>query len=255
MKITKIYPSSAAFMVGDLVFAQYSSSCLRNQLLASEGVKEPFNPIHTKRGAIAEKRYEDALIAADADYEREVPFKIEIEPGVVVSGRVDFKLSGSRIDEIKSSESLSVIQDVIKDGNPKEANVAQLITYLMAESLTYGSLVYSAFKWNKKAQVYEHIADRVFSVQLMARGEIYVDEKLFRFHARDVVAHMLATARVIRNRSIASRPFNHKGFDGPCKRCAFATTCGLYDEGILESVDDFVHSAKNELLSKGKMKE
>lgn len=246
-RMIKLYPSSAAFMVGDLVYTQYSSGCLRSLLLASEGIKEPFDPKHAKRGAIAENRYEAALIEAEAEYEREVPFKIQIEEDAVVSGRCDFILSGTRIDEVKSSESPSVIKDVIKDGKVRDANVAQLVTYLMAKALTYGTLIYSAYKYNKKAQVLEHVADRVFSVQLMAHGGIYVDEKLYKFHARDVVAHFLANAKVVRNRTVAARPYNFKGFDGPCKYCFVKDTCGLYDEGILGSVEDFIQSASNEL--------
>jgi hypothetical protein len=237
-------------MIGDLVYTEYSSGCLRSLLLTSEGVREPFDPKHSERGALNEERYERALMAAGADFSREEPFKIQIAPDAVVSGRVDFVIADTRIDELKSTESTNVIREVIKNGNIKQSNVAQLVVYIMAKGLTFGNLIYSAYKRDKKTKELIHVSDRVFSVQLMADGGIYVDEKKFEFTAGDVVSHLLATARVIRHRTIAPRPYKHADFSGPCKFCVFAPTCGLYDSGILEDVEDFVASAKTDLLTK-----
>lgn len=250
----KLYPSSAAFKVGELVHTQYSSGCLRHLLLAAEGVKEPFAQEHSERGAINEQRYENALVAAGTDYEREVPFQIQIADDAVISGRIDFVLADQRIDELKSTESANVIRDVINNGKFKHANVAQLVVYLMAKGLTYGNLIYSAYKRDKKTKALVHVADRTYAVQLMANGDIYVDEAKFEFTAADVVNHLLSTAKVIRHRTIAPRPYGHSSFDGPCKYCPFANTCGLYDEGILASVEEFIDSARNELQNKGKGK-
>lgn len=251
----RIYPSSAAFMTGDLVITQYPSGCLRSLLLASEGVKEPFNQDHSERGAANEERYERALMAAGTDFAREVPFQIQIAPDAIVSGRIDFLLADQRIDELKSTESTNVIRDVITNGKFKPANVAQLVVYLMAKSLTFGNLIYSAYKRDKKTKELVHVADRCFSVQLMTNGDIYVDEKKFEYAAGDVVSHLLATARVVRNRSVASRPYMHASFDGPCKFCVFAPTCDLFDAGVISDVDDFVEQARTDLLTKAKKSE
>lgn len=254
-KPIKLYPSSVAFMSGDLVVTEYSSGCLRYQLLASEGLKEPFDPKHARRGKINEERYESAIIASGLDYQREVPFKIPVADDAYISGRIDFTLSDTQVHECKSSESPNVVRQVLKEGKLKKSNVAQLVTYLMAAKIPIGRLIYSAYKPDKNnPQVYIHIADRVFEVTLGAEGEIYVDGKKYEFGALEIVAHFLASAGVIRDRRIVARPYNYTSFDGPCKYCVFRDTCGLYDESVLESVEDFIESAKLELQRRGKEK-
>lgn len=255
----KIYPSSAAFKVGDLVFTQYSSGCLRAQLLQGEGLREKIDEKHTERGALHEHLLDAAYERSGGKAEerlREVPFQLPIGPtGALVSGKIDALLRGE-IKEYKSTESSGVIADVIENGKVKDANVAQVLIYEFAQNKSTAELIYTGYKkvTNRKTKAKEYVktSDRSFEVGVDPAGWVTIDGKRFKFTAHELIAWLVAAVDVREKRYVASRPYGENSFTGPCKWCAFADTCRQWDEDSLQSVEDFVDSAKQELQRKGK---
>jgi hypothetical protein len=83
----KFYPSSSAFMVGDLVVTKYNSGCLRSILIQSHGIREGSIPqLYIDCGATAEEQHQADLKAAGIPFIREMVIKAQLTPNVEYSG-------------------------------------------------------------------------------------------------------------------------------------------------------------------------
>lgn len=257
----KIRPSQAAFQDGQLVFTRYSSGCHRHIYLANYGIREEIDQKHKERGQLNEDWFERRL--GSTPYAREKSFALTLfaDIGVVLSGRCDYILFPTDPDkkevvELKSSESPSILNDVIKKGKYKLENLAQLLCYLMAESCTSGRLIYAHYKKDKKTKEYYLNAEREFSVQVEDSGRILVDGEEAEFKVDNLLQHLRAAAVYLKNDQLAAtRPYNESKFNGPCAYCVFKSSCELLDEGILTSVEEFVSQAKMDLLRKKERQE
>jgi hypothetical protein len=252
----KLYPSSVAFQEGDLVFTKYASGCHRNIFLRLNGVRETINEIHGERGKIAEDDFQQTSGISSIPFKREVPFKLTFDeyPGVVVSGRMDYVLypedeTLKRVVELKSTESTNVLREVIRNGKIKLENVAQLVTYLIAEKCVRGQLTYCYYKRSKKDGSLTKMDSRDFIVNITDTGRILVDGVWSGFEVRNVIEHYIGSVRCVNSGILSSRPYNGKSFDGACKYCPYSRSCDMYDSGLI-SKEDFIYASK-EALSKG----
>lgn len=248
----KFYGSSSAFGWGDLLFTEKPQGCYRYILLNAYGVRK--GDIHEKYkilGEANEARYEKALIASGVEYEREKVVKRTVDgfPTVMCSGRIDFWLpgtGGSRCVELKATFSKIRLKKCIKDGTPDDYNVAQLIAYMLETNAAEGDLEYAYYDEklfnpsDPKPQ-----AVRNYRVTLGGKGEIFINNKLFQFNAKDILHHRAKASEGIVRKEILERP--HKGtvpFSGACHWCDFKETCNDYDNGVIASSEEFINVAK-----------
>lgn len=259
----KIYLSSSAFAWGRLVFTDSKAGCVRSILLQNHGVKEArIDPKHIVRGALHEKLHEEQLKAAGTPYQREHAVRATAPgyPGVELSGRVDFIRNHAGrdvVEELKSTESKSVISSVINAGKPKITHLAQCVAYMLQLKLDTGYLIYGAYKNlnSESAEVkesdYEKIKERAFEILIDDQGRICVDMEPSGYTVGDLHNHQKLVAEHLVNDTVGERPDGaNAAFGSPCTYCVWKPACDAYDNGGIErTTDSFVSYATP--LSKG----
>lgn len=256
-KPIKVHGSSSAFAFGNLIVTQYSSGCLRNILLKYHDVKEPFPEHHKERGKINEDLFEhEARLKRGCVVDREVPVveHIDDSTGAYFSGRIDYRVTvgdESYLVELKSTESSNVLKEVIGKGNFKTDNLAQLVAYMLVTRLNHGQLIYTYFE-RDSTKALSKAAERVFDVWLHDDGSIIVDGKRSQFTVHDQLAHRHAVVDALKRQCVSPRPYKWSDFDGPCKWCPFAKVCDSYDDGYLETTEQFIQAARQTVTEKGK---
>ena len=246
----KLYGSNSAFMQGNLCVTQYNSGCLRSILLGANGVRDQIDPKHIERGALFEEQY----AAEHPDLEREKVIAHTLVPGpdgVVYSSRCDFFVGDDdrakrRVVELKSSESKSVLTDVIKKGKVKMNNLAQLVSYMVSLETVNGTLIYAYYERDKKdPKVLIKRAERSFDVKIGDDGSINVDHQPTEFNIRDQLDHRYAACRVLSENIVWSRPYGWQEWSSPCRMCPFQKTCNKFDMfADSMTAEEFIEDAK-----------
>lgn len=243
-------------MAGDLVLTQYGSGCLRSILLGANGVRDTIDPKHMERGAF----YEDQYAEEHPDLVREKPISHPLVPfdGVVYSSRCDFFNDDAdptkrRVVELKSSESRSVLTDVIKKGKVKLNNLAQLVSYMVSLETVNGTLIYAYFERDKEnPKVLIKRAERAFDVKIGDDGSINVDHQPTGYKVQDQLDHRYAACKVLTENIVWSRPYNWQAsWDSPCRMCPFKKSCDRYDMfADSMTAEEFIEDAKATLVTK-----
>ncbi len=257
----KLYPSSAAFVLGDTVVTEYDSGCLRKILLTSKGVRGDIPAVYMRVGAVHEDNYAAGMANMQdvATFLREVPIKAPV-PGyetVMYSGRADFiadhriavtgKLGGKLIEvihETKATISKTTRLKVIRKGLVKTNQLAQLVSYMIQRQTPYGILFVGYYEENAEGELV-CTESRRFKIFIDDEGAVYIDGMPSGFTAQDQIAHRIAAARVLTEDVIGERPDGWNApYSGPCVRCPHKMTCILVDTGSISTVTDFVAAAK-----------
>lgn len=244
-------------MEGGLVFTKYSSGCLRHILLRHSGLRETINPKHLERGAMNEDEFQAGL-GTGADVVREKPFHLTVSdsPRTYYSGRIDFLFCPNgpdkKIVELKSTESSSVAKSVIKDGKINSQNLAQTVCYMLAEQCNNAEIIVTYYKSVKKTKVLKKDSERVFKIVIEADGLITVDGENSGYYVRNLLKHAQEAAKVIIDQSVASRPYCASDFDSPCAFCPFRSVCDLYDDGVINSTEEFISVSKQVMSNSSK---
>ena len=268
-KRLRVYPSSAAFMWGRVVFTEYASGCLRRILLDANGVREPFNPIHSERGELNEDLFEEKLRErGEVTYQREKPFRESIPTtSCQLSGRIDFNIiyddpavPGGKVvvpHELKSTESESQRKSRIQYGKWGLNNVAQLVVYLLVEGVDRGVLQYTFFERTADGLVAAKPIQRprsirkteaAYDVRILGDSYVEVGGSKTQFTAFDVLDHVYWAAKVIEDDIVWERPANYDlKFGSPCTFCPFKNTCNKWDNGVLSTASEFIEDARCEL--------
>ncbi len=239
MEPIKLYPSSTAFMKGQLVYTTYASGCPRKILLSHRGVREEIKGKFKELGADNETRFEATLTGKE--YQRELPFKWALpDYNAIVSGRIDYIIDGT-IWELKATQSKSSLTSIINGGQLRMENLAQIAVYILAMEKNEAYLQYAYYVGNKYAK------QRTFHITIEDSGAICVDKKASGFFVADLLKFLATVADSISNGKILDRPNNWSAmFGSPCGYCPFKSSCDQYDSGVIEGVDAFVsHSASS----------
>ena len=262
-KRLRVYPSSAAFMWGTVVYTEYSSGCLRRIYIDANGIKEPFDPKHSERGEINEVFFEKRFERDKVTFEREVPFRESIHStSLVLSGRIDYRIVTPDLTyplELKSTESSTQRRVRIQNGEWGLGQVAQLSEYMLVDGAEKGKLVVTYYERDAEGKLFHpkphvnkrgvlHLTEREFKVEFGDGGYIYVDNVRSPYTAYDVLNHIYWAARVIEDDIIWERPANYEApFGSPCSYCPFRSTCTKWDDGLLLTAGEFLTSAKSDL--------
>ena len=225
------YPSSSAFMIGDLVVTKYNSGCLRSILIKANGIREgEIAPIYQQVGALAENLHASELDAAGKSYEREVVIRVPLSTAVTYSGRADFVLDGEIVDEVKGHISKNTRRDVIRKGEYNVSYLAQLVSYMVKLRCPRGRLVCGYFEEDADGSLIKQ-EERVFRVEIDDEAGIDVDGEPSGYCVADLLAHQRAAVRVLETGEIAARPdkWNQK-YGGPCTQCPFKSACDKHDK-------------------------
>lgn len=227
MKLKKYYPSSAAFMFGDLTMTKDSSGCLRRILFASHGLRDEIDPIYSEVGKAHEEWVESRL----KGFQREVPVRGQVlGTDVEYSGRADF-LNEHEIIECKGTISKRVRLDVIRKGNVKINHLAQLVSYLIQLERSNGALIVGFYEQNEDKQFIctEH---REFKITIDDEGRILIDGTLSGYRVHDQLAHMQRAAKHLAEGTLGPRPADWDAkYTSPCNYCPFKSACDKVDSG------------------------
>lgn len=250
----KFYPSSSAFMLGDVVVTKYNSGCLRSILLRSRGVRDgEVAQISQDVGRVAEELHEAELWGEGLKYEREVPLTATLWNDVAYSGRADFvvdTVAGTEVHEIKGHTSKNTRRDVIKKGIFNVTYLAQLVSYMFRVKTTEGKLVCGYFEEGENGAIIR-VDSRTFEVEIDDDGDVYVDDEPTGYNVSDLLAHQRAACFVISTGEIGPRPANwNQKYDSPCTYCPFKAACDAHDKLPFPSTDEFVWAAENAMLEK-----
>ena len=215
----KIYPSSAAFAWGDLIMTEYSSGCLRYLLFKQKlNIKTDIPEENQRMGEAGEEKYLEFMLNEQPyPFHRELPFKSEID-GVKVSGRMDFISyhEGFRvIHECKTSKSKPLLYGVIRKGEPKPGHIAQIVCYLVHLNETRAKLIVRYAPTGES---------RIFKIEINEKGQILIDQKLYKHTVQEQIRHQLLSAKVLKEEIIWDRPC-----EGACRWCDCADLCLKWD--------------------------
>lgn len=258
MKKLKIYPSSASFMKGISPDVDYPDKCLRQQLVKHKIDYRPDIPkLYTAIGEIDEASYEYRLNMQDnvesAEHiEREVSFKKELD-NYIISGRMDFKVQykdGTKeIIEKKSSISKSNRLSVIRKKTIKDAQLAQLVTYLVTQKVNNGRLVYSYWEFDYTATKLTMTEEIEFIIVIQG-NDIIVDNVKHTKTVKDLVKFYGVVADTLNNDKIGVRPTNPK----TCAWCPLVEQCTSYEVGAI-SKEEYIKEASEILKNPKKPKD
>jgi hypothetical protein len=253
----KIKPSNAAFMWDNLVVTEYSSGCLRNILLDSKGVRDDIPKIYMEVGKVHEDQHEK-MIQGDENvivYARELEVKIPV-PGyedVLYSGRIDFLCNyiqaGKVVHETKGTISKNTRSKVIRKGEVKINQLAQLISYMIHVRTVRGKLICGYYELDNNVLKLQE--ERTFRVVIDDSGLIFIDGQPTSYTVGQQLKHRNTAAEVVSKDIIWSRPDKaDQKYGSPCNNCVFKPTCDKYDAGMLPTVEEFIRSAQLDIDNK-----
>ena len=262
MRETKIYPSSMTFAFGEACLAESPSQCWRYQQLA-DGVWTEIPALYGVIGELNEVVYSNMIDNA----QREVPFKRPIGEGFVISGRCDFLLH-DRVDECKSISSSSVYASVVKDGNYKLSNLAQLVLYMLEFGRNRGKLFYGYYQFVKPDSGYRLlecdwpspkgygvalIDSRTFVVEVRDTNKILVDGVPIAQTVTDLTDNIIHMVRWRSVSEFAPRPMSLSKSD-PCQWCPLKGLCLSIDQSETRCMSKAQRLAKS-ILENTEVKE
>jgi hypothetical protein len=187
----------------------------------------------------------------------EHPVTFNITEGVDFAGHIDF-VGQEFIYELKSVTSKNTYRDVFKKKKPKDQNLLQLITYMVALERDKGKLIYGSFTKTITYDMFEELGDDEFEemcetlkpddtieyfVEIQPNGEIHCDGKLIDITVTDVCEFWNQAAAMVLDEDVPAKPgkLNEKNYFGPCHFCDLKNICASdYD-----SWDQFYHTVKN----------
>lgn len=226
----KLYNSAAAFAIGNAVYTETSSGCLRAIVLSANGIRTDIAPEYKRVGALHEDLY--AVKLGPTLKARELPVRRELSNGVLQSGRMDFILTNDEIHETKGSYSETVKRGPIGKGEPKLNHLAQLVTYLINAKQPVGKLIYGYYEETPDGKDLVLKAERAIEVRIGEDGTILIDGAISEWNVADQLKHTELAANALTDSQVPPRPINaDDGYASPCRFCDFRTACDKYDEG------------------------
>jgi len=235
--ITKIYPSSSAFMRGSVVDTSKASSCPRYvaaQVLSglsktelSRHVAQEYQAI----GALNEARVAMVLKKNKQEFTREVPFSVPFK-SVAIGGRIDFVLGGGGIIETKATTSQNVYKRAFEGDAPEAPWVAQVASYLGLLKKPEGVIWASYYEMNESLTGYEVVDERKWTVKALDDGRLIVGQKEFYYTLKDLSRWYSEIELAMTNPSAVEtmpiQPANK--YESACHYCPLKEICGTGKE-------------------------
>lgn len=273
------FGNSAFFINGKVITNK--EGCLRIILLRANGIEMPIQPQTRKTFALGhaneEVFIENYIKPLNCEYEVEKEFLNTTKEGTFEVGHCD--VIAYNVDtkepvvfELKSVSSINSHKEYILRDKYKTDNLAQLINYMHMAKANEGYLVYSSFIWGdyfKPKTGYEEIesaynegrlvtdnyntsekgikitpSDKFYKVTFDDELNILIDGNPSGLNKKDVLKHKVMASKVLKNRTIHPERPESLGNYSPCGLCPFKDICLSYDEGVIESVDEFLTIAK-----------
>lgn len=246
----RLYPSSAAFMVGPMVASSKNGSCHRflwteNQIgNYDKKIADEYQAL----GALDEFRYSQLLDSRKVPYKREVQVTKDYN-GSTISGRIDFILHPDTDAPIyvekKSTTSKSVLKDVIKANKPDPNHLAQIVTYMMLTNVYHGLIVVSYYELDGALMGY-HVTDEA-EFRIECKGvDIYVNDVLHERSTKDLARWYQFASDALKDKEripVVNHQVTDK-FKSICRFCPLKEKCAdlqikMTDaKGFLQSAEE-----------------
>ena len=195
----------------------------------SEGAKRSeLDPAYMAIGLLHEEMHQ----AENPTAQREVPFRQEITPGVVLSGRADFVFDDS-VDECKATFSDNTFRSA-KAGKPEMSHLTQITCYLMHFGFTRGRLIYGYFIKRKDGQ-FKRKDTAIIQVSIGDDYTVHVNGHSTGYTVMDLTNSINQIAHWKPLDVPAPRPAAD-GFNHACKYCPLKQLCDrIDDQGLFVS--------------------
>ena len=214
--MTKIYPSSIGKIQGASIIG-YNSSCLRYQAVSDILPRFQIDPIYQAIGLIGEKRHIARI--DNSNLKIEVPIKVDIGGGDIISGRMDAidEINGI-IYEFKTTISKSKRKDLAVGRIPFYW-LGQLLTYMILKDVVNGRLCasYAHFDLSLGGLQFE---DFIYKVQICG-DTVEVDNVPQDISLKDIIQYYRLVQRARHSKELAPRIINNEA----CKSCPLQKIC------------------------------
>lgn len=206
--------------------------------------------------------FEDWFAVENPGLTREHCVKFNISQKVEFVGHVDF-MSDDYLYELKSVTSKNTYREVFKKGKPKEQNLLQLITYMVALERDKGKLIYGSYTKKITYEQFEELGDDEFEemcetlvpddtiefhIHMCEDGHFYCNNVELDIHITDITEFWQEASLMILDEDVPPKPTKlaEKNFFGPCHFCPAKNICASdYD-----SWDQFYLTVKNFIASR-----
>jgi PD-(D/E)XK nuclease superfamily len=206
--------------------------------------------------------FEDWFAKENPGLKIEHPVTFQITEDVQFAGHIDF-VGEEFIYELKSVTSKNTYRDVFKKKKPKDQNLIQLITYMVALERDKGKLIYGSFVNTITYDMFEEIGDDEFEemcetltpddtieffITITKDGDVLCDGKSTDISVTDICEFWNQAAAMVVDEEVPAKPgkINEKNYFGPCHFCDMKNICASdYD-----SWDQFYHTVKNFIAQK-----
>lgn len=206
--------------------------------------------------------FEDWFAAENPGLIKEHCVQFNVTESVEFIGHIDF-MNDNYLYELKSVTSKNTYREVFKKGKPKEQNLLQLITYMVALERDKGKLIYGSYVKKMPYEKFEEIGDDEFEelcetivpddtiefyIHMCENGNFYCNDEKIDIHVSDIVEFWNEAATMILDEDVPPKPEKlvDKNYFGPCHFCPAKNICASdYD-----SWDQFYNTVKNFIASK-----
>lgn len=218
----KMYPSSFSMPIGQTVKAPFHNGCLRFRVFQDLIPRQDIPVGSQGIGELGELAVMYRF-PKDANIEREVPVKHQLEDGFLISGRIDFletTENGKKIvHEVKSTGSRYQYTNGINKGKISETHLGQLITYMSILQTDLGFLHLNYFHFNRKVTSVD-METRIFKVELR-ETKIFIDGKEYDKTAIDILRYWAMLQNAIASEDLPPKPVS----EFACDKCPFSKVC------------------------------
>lgn len=261
--MTKIFPSSAAFMADGTVITETDSGCYRRLLMAKAGIEQPFPAIYKQVGAVHEDYVQDALLHDPNTIAllKESPVKLELPSGGVLSGRVDFirfNTDGTVTPiECKSTISKNTRLSVIRKGQLKLNHLAQVACYMLLLKQPTAEVHAGYYEATETGLICTE--SRVFKITCDDEGTLAVDGVATFWSIGSLVEWINQGVKAINDKNnlpLKPRAFE-EGWSSPCRMCSYKAVCDTNPtdlEDFLEACRQVVPVVREPLITQYKPK-
>lgn len=239
-----------------------NSGCPRMVKLRSHGFQAAIEDPSTLKVFKVGHLFEDWFASENPGLTREHCVQFQINPSVEFVGHIDF-MNEDYLYELKSVTSKNTYREVFKKGKPKDQNLLQLITYMVALERDKGKLIYGSFTKKITYEQFEEIGDDEFEelcetlvpddtiefhIHMCENGHFYCNNVELDIHINDITEFWHEASLMILDEDVPPKPakLGEKNFFGPCHFCPAKNICASdYD-----SWDQFYNTVKNFIASK-----